>query len=312
MPTKFLESLGGKLGEQWVVTLLTPALVFWLGGLGAWVWQFGWKTLQDWLTQQPETLQVATIVGSLLIITASAFVIQKFDLPVLRFLEGYWPQWMHPLRHQLVKHQYRWLKQTENRWQALKTKHDQQGLTNKESYELAWLEWKLSQVPSQVDQLMPTKLGNLLKAAESYALNRYGLDSVICWPQLWLVLPDSTKKELQEARAELNTAVRVWFWSLLFLVWTIWAWWVVSVSVLSSLFAYYWMLEATATYTDLLKASFDVHRPTLYKSLRWPLPKSPAQEHRKGLELTAYLQSGFYPEQLVFTEQEYKLPEKNS
>ncbi|WP_277883236.1 hypothetical protein [Nostoc flagelliforme] len=33
MPTKFLESLGGKLAENWAANILTPAFVFWMGGL---------------------------------------------------------------------------------------------------------------------------------------------------------------------------------------------------------------------------------------------------------------------------------------
>jgi len=229
----------------------------------------------------------------------------------LRFLEGYWPECLNPLRHQLVKCQRRWHEQADQRFQQL-SKHEQQELTNEERNERALLEWKLSQIPAQTDQLMPTKLGNLLKAAEGYALNRYGLDSIICWPQLWLILPDSTKKELQEARADLNTAARAWFWSILFLVWTVWAWWIIPVSVLSAFFAYYWLLNAATTYSDLLKATFDVHRPALYKSLRWPLPKTPAEEPQKGKELTVYLQAGFYPEQQVFTEAESKPVENKS
>ena len=56
MPTKFLESLGGKLAENWAANILTPAFVFWIGGLLAWVLRFGQKPLEDWLKQQPESL----------------------------------------------------------------------------------------------------------------------------------------------------------------------------------------------------------------------------------------------------------------
>ena len=32
MTAKVMDSFGGKLAEQWVATLLTPAFIFWLGG----------------------------------------------------------------------------------------------------------------------------------------------------------------------------------------------------------------------------------------------------------------------------------------
>jgi hypothetical protein len=157
------------------------------------------------------------------------------------------------------------------------------------------------QFPAQTEKLMPTRLGNLLRAAEMRPLNKYELDAVICWPRLWLVLPDSVKKELQEARAELNTAARVWLWSLLFLIWTVWAWWAAPVGLLSALFAYRWALDAAATYCDLLESAFDLHRTDLYKALRWPIPANPVEERELGRQLTVYLRRGYYPKNLEFT-----------
>jgi hypothetical protein len=52
-------------------------------------------------------------------------------------------------------------------------------------------------------------------------------------------LPDAVKKDLQEAHADLNTAARVWLWSLLFMVWTIWAWWAAPVGIIAAIFVYY-------------------------------------------------------------------------
>ncbi len=75
MPTKFLENLGGKLADSWATNLLTPAFVFWLGGLLAWSGRFGWKPLEDLLKQQSEPIQIALLVGGLLIVAASAFVV---------------------------------------------------------------------------------------------------------------------------------------------------------------------------------------------------------------------------------------------
>ncbi|MBW4466378.1 MAG: hypothetical protein KME07_13215 [Pegethrix bostrychoides GSE-TBD4-15B] len=91
-----------------------------------------------------------------------------------------------------------------------------------------------------------------------------------CWSRLWLLLPDAVKKDLQAARADLNTAARVWLWSLLFIGWTaLGAWWAAPVGILSAVFAYYsWALDAARTYGELIEAAFDLHRHLLYQSQR--------------------------------------------
>jgi hypothetical protein len=297
MPTKFLESLGGKLAEQWAANLLTPALVFWLGGLAAWMQNFGWNRLQQWFTGLVEPLQVAVLVGSLFVVAASAFVVQRFDLAVLRFFEGYWSAWMRPLRRWLLKRQRAKLQRLDQRWQDLAIKRDQlretqQDLSPEELDELIAIDWQLRQVPSQPERLMPTQLGNLLRAAESRPSEKYGLDAIICWSRLWLVLPDGVKKELQEARAELNSAARIWLWGMLFWLWVVWAWWAIPVGACVAWFAHGWMLEAATTYGDLLEAAFDLNRFALYKSLHFPLPTSPAEEKYLGQQLTEYLWRG--------------------
>ncbi|MBW4475139.1 MAG: hypothetical protein KME45_32880 [Stenomitos rutilans HA7619-LM2] len=304
MPTKLLESLGGKLAEQWVANLLTPAFVFWLGGLAAWIQKFGWHPLEQWFTQLVEPLQIAILFVGLLVVLVTAFAIQKLDLTVLRFFEGYWSTWMNPLRRWLLKQQRKKLVRLDQRWQALAIKRDQlrqaqQDLTLEDLDELLAIDWQLRQAPSQPERLMPTKLGNLLRAAETRPTEKYGLDAIICWSRLWLVLPDTIKKELQEARADLNTAARIWLWGVLFWVWAVWVWWAIPVGLLVAWFAYVWMLEAAATYSDLLESVFDLHRLTLYKSLQFPVPKNPAEEKQLGQELTEYLWRGSdrpYPE----------------
>jgi hypothetical protein len=52
--------------------------------------------------------------------------------------------------------------------------------------------------PIDPDNLMPTRLGNILKATEEYAVKRYHLDSGTIWPRLSEVLPSAAIKELRE------------------------------------------------------------------------------------------------------------------
>ncbi len=288
MPTKFLESLGGKLAERWLSTILTPAFVFWAGGLGAWIYRNGWLSLETRFTQQSQPAQIALLISALLGVLISAIVLQRCELSVLRFLEGYWPRWLRKLQQFCSQRQKKKKDKLDKKFQSLITlpEEKKRPLTPEEIGEYVRLDVQLHYFPIHV---MPTQLGNILRAAEERPQNQYGLDPFICWPRLWLLLPDNVKAELTEARITLNTGARIWLWSLLFILWTPLAWWAVLAGILSAYLAYRWMLNAATIYGDLLESAFDLYRIELYKSLRWPLPTSPQEERQLGEQLTAYL-----------------------
>ncbi len=291
MSVKFLDGISGKLAEQWVATLLTPAVVFWAGGAAAALQRYGWPTLSTQFSHYPEPLQIGLLVATLSLITASAFVVQRFDLPVLRWLEGYWPRWLRPLRHWCIRRAIRHSEWVSDRWQTL-ARLDPAHLTPDQRDELIQLDWQQLHTPL-ANQMMPTRLGNILRAAEQRPLEKYGLDAIICWSRLWLLLPDAVKQDLQAARADLNAAARIWLWSLLFTLWSAaGALWAIPLGLLSALYAYRWAIAAAQTYGDLIEASFDLYRHLLYQSLRWQLPADPAEERRVGQQLTTYLWRG--------------------
>lgn len=288
MYSKFLEGITGKVAEQWVTNILTPAFVFWLGGLAACIYRFGWNPLKDWVLKQPQSFQVGLLIIGLIVIVTSATIAQKFDQAMLRFLEGYWPKWMKPLRRFRTQRFIEQWEQNLQRWGELYGRGED-NLTPEELNEYAQLDWLIVHSPAKKNQFMPTHLGNLLRASECRSKERYGLDAVVCWPRLWLLMPDSTRKELQDARGSLNTAVRICLWSLLFLVWTPQAWWAPLFALLAAWLSYRIVLNTAAVYVDLLEAAFDVHRNLLYQSLRVKLPKNPIEESKDGKKLTQYL-----------------------
>ena len=293
MITKFIEELGGKLGEKWMATVLTPAFVFFAGGLGAWVWHSGLATSLAWITRQSQITQVVLAVGGLLIVIASGLIVRQFDFLVIRFLEGYWPRWIWPLRlirNLLLSWQNFWLSRADHRLSALEAKGFE-SLNAAEREEYASLDWQMMHAPASTGQRMPTRLGNILRAAELRPADKYGLDTLICWPRLWMILPENVRKDLIDARDTLDTGAQVFLWSLLFLIWTVWTWWAL-VSLLTTFLAYRWILNGAEIYGSLLEAAFDLYRTSLYKSLRWPLPKNPAEEKILGKQLTAYLWRG--------------------
>lgn len=87
---KFLEGFSGKLGEQWIASLMTPAFLFWLGGLLAASDRLGWQTLQNRFNRlnlsEPE--EIALLVFALIAVAVSGVVVEQFNFGMLRLLEG--------------------------------------------------------------------------------------------------------------------------------------------------------------------------------------------------------------------------------
>jgi hypothetical protein len=184
--TKFWDKLAEGLAGQWTAQKLGLALAFWGGGLLAWAWRYGWQPLVDWLVALDSlAAYVALAVGGLLLLTASSAGATWLQLTILRLVEGYWPWPFRGLRFALARRVEERLQPKENRWQELADKAQEQR-SAEEQDEYARLDAELSSMPVDPRHLMPTRLGNLLRAAEEYPRVRYGLATSVCWPRLWL------------------------------------------------------------------------------------------------------------------------------
>jgi len=275
--------------DRWIAMLLKSGILFWIGGLVAWAsqpkngWERIWYLLKDIEPMQVLSLLFAIMMG--LAITAS--LLKRFDFFVLRFLEGYyWSGW----RQSLLRNIENWrIKKAETRRDELMKKPHWEA---EEEKEFAQLDRQLMYVPPQA-QRMPTRLGNLLRAIEMRPSHKYGLHIFVCWPRLWLLLPDNVKQEVEQARHDLDTTVQIWMWGVLFAVWSFWGLntlWAIPVAiVVASLAYYFWMLPAARVYGELVESCFDLYRPLLYQASRFPMPDDPATEKEKGEKLTAYL-----------------------
>lgn len=333
---KFWETIGENLGEKWLSALLQPALVFWTVGLFAWEESraFGWDSLLK-MIQGPNInpnlgespvyngLRQAVILALILAgVLTSSTVIQWLQGWLTRLLEGYWP-W--PLRLWRLKRaekvaskleiKRKRLAVLEEQIQTYRNKLEQQGalaglpptqviyeaLRAEERLEYTQLERIMQLYPRQAAALMPTALGNRLKAAEDYPRERYGLDSIIAWPRLWPLLSEEVRTAVSEAHKKLYATVCLLAWGVLTCIWGIWVWWAPLIGIGVALVAWFRALDAAEVYGDLLRAAFDLHRFDLYENLRWPLPeKSYPSEVTQGEQLTAFLFRGFTEKPVKF------------
>jgi hypothetical protein len=132
-----------------------------------------------------------TTVGLVLlaVVIAVGFMMSATSTPLYRLLEGY--SWPRPLMEWGIRRQ-------QKRKQRLKT--ELEGLQQAKITEaLAWE--KLSRYPADDNEVAPTRLGNALRALETYALDRYGLDSQSWWAELQALAPPYLQGELDISRA---------------------------------------------------------------------------------------------------------------
>lgn len=290
------QTFGGKLAEQLAPRVLTPALAFWAGGLLA-LWSSGHgRDWQDRLATLSTAAQLVTLAVALAVVAGSAVVAAQVTLPVLRLLEGYWPR---PVARPFRRVAARRLARANQSLQSLSSRAFHGSLDD--PGRLADVEARLHDLPA-AGSLMPTRLGNILRAAEERPRVRYGLDPIVCWPHLWLVLDTDARQELAQARKDLDQAAQGWLWCLVFVAWTWVAWWAAAVTVVGCTVIYYGaILPRGRVYGALLQAAFDLHRRRLYEGLNWPMVDDPAAEPAAGAELTTYLWRGIAPPGIRFT-----------
>ena len=292
MFTKFWDKLAEGLAGTWNAQSLTPALAFWGGVVFAWLWRYDSKLLHNFLNNVDMRKGIALIVGGLFLLVVSSGIVAWLQLPLLRLAEGYWPSPFKALRFKLVACLNQRLEAKEQHWQILAAKERQGILESREWEEYARLDAKLATYPIDPRRRLPTRLGNLLRAAEEHAYQRYGLEITVVWPRLWLVLPEVTRTELTHARQTLDERVGLLIWGLLFSLWGGLAWWAVPIGLLVALGAYWGVWTAAGIYAELLRSAFDLHRFALYEALRWSYPSKTVEERLQGEQLTQYLFRG--------------------
>lgn len=294
--------LGQKVAERWADLLSSPALVFWIGGLLAWVTGHGglvgdgsgWGALEGWWGRSvgatSAVVQALFAVLLLLVVAGSARLVELLVPGVLRVLEGYWPRWVSALRNGVVALRGRRINRRVERWRALARRRT--ALTADERAEYAWLnQWRMG-VPADPADRMPTRLGDVLKAAESRPRHRYGLEATVCWPRLWMVMPDTARVEVTAARVRLDEGAALWLWSLFFGIWTIFTWWALVVALVGMVVGYRVALVGSAIFGLMVQTCFDLHRDDLYAAVGHDQPTDPTQERAAGRRLTAYLERG--------------------
>lgn len=301
MLDRFWEGLGENLSEKWLRHILGPSLLFWAGGVILYMLNTGWNRTWGWLSNLPPLQQGVLLFLVLMTLACSSLLMGQLRYSILRLLEGHWPWPFGRIAEILIRFKHRQNSKAEMRLVSLKTRHanGQQEIDEKRVVEL---EMHMHYVPANPKHLLPTTLGNILRAGETAPTHKYGLDAHVCWPRLWLLLPETTRQDLSAVRNTLMVCVELWAWGLLFLLWMIWSPWAILISVGWMFFAYTLSIQAARVYADLIESTFDLYRWDLYRAARWPLPRASGEDEIKcGQQLTEFLWRGLGEKSTSFT-----------
>lgn len=158
-------------------SLLAAVVVGRVGSIGS---VANWWGRLDVLSKALTTVAYLAAVWFLAAAVASQWrsIVRLFEgYPAMRLLRGHVPgvQWHQERRHLL--------------WDGA----DEEGTG--EDHDLAYSRYSMLE---DEDDVLPTTLGNILRAGERYAASRYGMDTIYFWPRLYPLLPQQFQADYEE------------------------------------------------------------------------------------------------------------------
>jgi hypothetical protein len=239
-----------------------------------------------------------SLVLLVIVVLVVTLILQPLQIGVVQLLEGYWAT--TPDRRarsavsrkavaigvELQRRRLSWLEASQDSDDELPP------------LELARLQDEVASYP-EPPLLMPTRLGNVLKAGEQRAGGRYGLDADVAFPHVYPLLRPSHQTAWDDLTNQLDSAAHL---VLTFVLATLvsavlllphgWdGWWLVLPVVFAGLawLSYRSAIAAAHYQTKLLAAAFDLHRFELLRAMRMRLPNDPHEEFELNQQLTAIL-----------------------
>jgi hypothetical protein len=291
--SKFWESLSEGIASKWVERLFSPALAFWGAALAAYCIRFGPADVSDYVERLNNSGRIVLLLGVLVLVVSSAAVLESLEPAFLRLLEGYWPDMAEADR---VKRTAAWRERYEQlnaRWRQLARRFNH--LSDVERYEYRKLDRDLALFPEDPGRIMPTRLGNVMVAAELHCQRRYGLAAALMWSRLWLILPDDVRKEVAAAQHAFNLRIRGCAWSLAIGLLGFIAPLFFAISLITTLWSYRQAVAAGSAFGQVVSAAYDLHARDLVRGFGMEPAPGDVLDPSIGRALTLFVRRGDRP-----------------
>ncbi len=189
--SNFIGILSGSFGSRFNLVSILPSFILFIF-LFALI--FSWDETPlviptlDTLISKINTLDLKESVLIFTAIIIFSVITHPLQTRLVRIFEGYWS------KHKLI------VLFTNIGVQIQRYKRKE--LAKKPS------KWELREYYPEEKLLLPTSLGNVLKAAENIAGRRYGLNTVAIWPRLYPLVSENLRNILDDQRNQLDVAIR--------------------------------------------------------------------------------------------------------
>lgn len=301
----FLDKLSGFFDQRFIVIYWFPtfiglglaaALATTLIGLS--------NTFALWFQLNPP-IQILLGIVVLLIITVLASLFGTFTFPIVQFYEGYWPEnWLTRL---MLNHQRSVMRSNLNKLKKIESKTEPKP-DEKRTY-LFYKHIQYHYFPREEAYLKPTRLGNVLTAAEEYPNQLYRMDAVLWWPRMTTLMPEAFRSQIDSALTPMLITLNLslvftlvaiggeiavlathwgWWWLTpgfandqwyipIIVLATHWGWWWLAlITFFGSLFlarvCYRAAVSQAVNYALLIRVAFDLYRFDVLKQMHIPLP----------------------------------------
>lgn len=287
---------------------------------------------------------LAALVGLLFISLLLAIVFAGLNSTFIRLLEGkywwqrsvvlfpwsYWKRTLWQKRYEKLdglRAQYRQIAETLNR--------------EKDEKNRKVLEYELDQIKQEIDKihrevetkhegqslphsgnrLTPTAFGNAYAIIEDYAYERYGMDAVLFWPRLHLLIEKkdaSVGERLSYLTGSLDLAINLVFVSFTVLLEIVVTLWLLPASRSTPMFVgmgmvlllclAFYRASVNAVYSlgEVITSSFDFHRELLLDAYGLRKPASLNEEQRLWVRLATFVRRGddfYFPAEFAVVSQ---------
>lgn len=300
------KQLTKSLGPQWLLFSFMPSFAFWFMAIA------GWAVHEHRLKALMQNPGVFESIIFLVLVIITAWVISLLSKTTVMFFEGYL---LPPrLRRKMLAQKIRRWEEMRAKWEKLfaelhKKKHEDEDYADKLNQFRLLDSMLVYNYPSRKENIMPTDLGNILKASEEYPRLRYGIDPIVLWEHLYVQLPSEIRSAIDTSFNEMVLMLRTSLLSAMLGVE-----WVVLAMLkgitdanpakfgLALLFlaifgflmkdSYRISLVAALKFSKLIRTSFDLYRDKLAEALGIELPDDVENERRVWHRVTRFIYRG--------------------
>jgi hypothetical protein len=306
-----ISGVGGAIGRYFSIVSFIPSL-FLIGFTFALIESGAWSGSgePDWARAGNAFTHLGNLAVLILVSIALGVVVHPVQFALVQFFEGYWGtgRLAQRARAARVRHHLARLKDVQfgdNLRAELALEDERNPPQPKSKVELLSIveesERAIEEYPIEDDDMMPTRLGNVLRRYERLAGSQYELDAVGIIRHVALVAPAQRVDYVNDQRQLLDLSVRMTATSILatFLaiafLWHHGPWLLLALVPYGIAYiSYRGAVIVAHEYGSAVSTMIDLDRFALYDSLRLPRPATTAAERRMNAQLMELI--SFNPE----------------